>query len=318
MLLCPIPSSAVTHSGFLPAYGQVYHVELSTGDNRWTTVVSTHLGDLFSSDIVRGHAFTEEERQSAKAIVYVPTRRLAEYLSERLEDGVAMLEDDSALHGIKFVHVHGGLEDEERCERLTQWRAPRVKAVLVATDCCAAGLDVPTVRGVFVCGVQNTLINVFQSFGRAGRDGKPALACLLVDEGGAATALAVEEVDYPLPSNSTNLNEPYAKVAAEQGQHDLIKYGECVNSCHRQRLHTLMDGRSDNCLAMAATEGFELCGFCFDAFEKASLHHAPSAPLGHTTPRPSLLATSPSAGTTFLSMLLMPIDASADMWFIPA
>jgi superfamily II DNA helicase RecQ len=197
----------------------------------WTDVVFSQLVTLFTSDMVRGPAFAQAEIESAKVLVYVQRRTLAEELARQLRDRASLA--DCLLHGILFDHVHADMDDEQRSGALARWREPGAQAVLVATECCAAGLDVPTVRGVFVCGVRNTLINVFQSFGRAGRDGKPALACLLVDERSPPSARMT-----PAAADT------YEEQARLEGQRHLGEYAEGT-TCRRQTIHTIMDGSSE-------------------------------------------------------------------------
>lgn len=270
--------------------------------NGWSGVVSRELQGLFSSDYVRGEAFTELQRQSAKAVVYVPFRRLAEEVAGALEAMAGI--EGAALHGVHFGYVHAGLEEEQRREAMALWRKEGVQAVLVATECCAAGLDVPTVRGSFVCGVRNTLINVFQSFGRAGRDGQPAIACLLVDEpssAGIQSASADEKEDIPLHSSTYHYNDWYEGPALEQGQRLLLKYAD-GQTCRRQSLHTMIDGEGETCITMAQ-EGFLMCDMCDEALNRV-LQRAPP-PHSHAAPQPSRPAAQPAAGTIHLSHFML-------------
>lgn len=285
--------------------GQVTAVKLGRDADSWTGVVLSRLEDLFTSDIVMGPTFTGEHRQSAKVIVYLPTRKLAAEVAAEVE---RLAHDGDALAGVRFEHVHGDMEDDQRRQHLDSWREEGLPAVMFGTTCIAAGLDVATVRAVYVCGVHQTLTTMFQSFGRAGRDGQPALACLLLDELSPARAYRASAAAEHLSDN-----DPYEGPSRREGTRLALAYAEGTE-CRRQTLHTPLDGRSETCLSQLRN-GYQLCDVCDDVLKRASLQRAAPAPLSRTPPLPSPPAALPAAGTKvyIISYCAIPIRGSIQM-----
>jgi ATP-dependent DNA helicase RecQ len=108
------------------------------------------------------------------AIVYVQTRRatvsLASYLSGQ---------------GIRADAFHGGLDGDRKSKLLRDWQAGSLR-VMVATNAFGMGIDKADVRLVVHYEVPETLEHYFQEAGRAGRDGNPARAELLLAPGDIA------------------------------------------------------------------------------------------------------------------------------------
>ncbi len=108
------------------------------------------------------------------AIVYVHSRRRAREVAEHLIEA-----------GLSATFYHAGLDHAEKDQRQQDWQQDRTR-IMVATNAFGMGIDKPDVRLVVHYDCPDSIEAYFQEAGRAGRDGQPAQAILLYNNGDRA------------------------------------------------------------------------------------------------------------------------------------
>ncbi|MBI5507546.1 MAG: ATP-dependent DNA helicase RecQ [Deltaproteobacteria bacterium] len=118
------------------------------------------------------------------AVVYVPTRRLADEVAELF----------SAHH--ETAPYHAGLPAAARSRAQEAFLAGSVE-VVVATIAFGMGIDKANIRTVVHLALPQTLEGYYQEIGRAGRDGLPSCAVLLYSFGDRKVHESFLDRDYP-------------------------------------------------------------------------------------------------------------------------
>jgi ATP-dependent DNA helicase RecQ len=123
-----------------------------------------------------------------RALVYASTRRTAEHAAGLLQSA-----------GIQAAVYHAGLKADERA-RVQDAFASGAMRVVCATNAFGMGIDRPDVEAVVHYAIPGSVEAYYQEIGRAGRDGRPAVATLLWDPADVATReFLIESPRAPKP-----------------------------------------------------------------------------------------------------------------------
>ena len=118
------------------------------------------------------------------AIVYAPTRKQAENLSEEWAGE------------LRVASYHAGLDAERRRRVQEEFMSGQLD-VMVATIAFGMGIDKPDVRTVIHTALPASVEGYYQEIGRAGRDGDPSRAILMHSYGDRRTHDFFFSRDYP-------------------------------------------------------------------------------------------------------------------------
>ena len=110
-----------------------------------------------------------------RALVYAATRKKAEMAAGVLEEA-----------GIRAAAYHAGMKDDDRTRVQDGFASGRIR-VVSATNAFGMGIDRPDVEAVVHVNIPGSLEAYHQEIGRAGRDGRPAVATLLWNHADVST-----------------------------------------------------------------------------------------------------------------------------------
>ncbi len=140
---------------------------------------------IFKENDKTGRLIRMLKEEKGSAIVYVRNRKKTRELSEILKK-----------NNVKAVFYHAGMDPALRKKIQKDWTLNRAQ-VIVATNAFGMGIDKPDVRQVIHYDLPNCMESYFQEAGRAGRDGKPAVASLIFNNQDVVSAKRRLAESYP-------------------------------------------------------------------------------------------------------------------------
>ena len=176
-----------------------------------------------------------------KAMVFVPTVRIGERLQAALAAG-----------GVELPFFHANLGTANQRDlivgRFTGRLEPELRAV-ICTNAFGMGIDVPDVRLVINWQHPASVEDYLQEFGRAGRDGKPAVAVVLTSGGQDASLLrwmADKSIDAALTEGRLDAKRAQERKDAKRARIDAVhRLVTDRGRCFRRLLLTELGATTD-------------------------------------------------------------------------
>jgi ATP-dependent DNA helicase RecQ len=179
-----------------------------------------------------------------RALVYAATRRRAEAAAEAL-----------TRRGLTAAAYHAGLSDAERSRVQDEFAAARLP-VVCATNAFGMGIDRPDIDAVIHADIPGSVEAYYQEIGRAGRDGRPAIATLLWNPEDVGTRKFL--IDAPKGKGSRVTGNPAELARRRELDHrklrQMVEYANAWQCLRTTILRYFGDP--------AATEGCSSCSVC--------------------------------------------------------
>ena len=161
------------------------------------------------------------------AVIYMRSRsktvEIAKFLSEK---------------GFEAVYYHAGLDSKQRDSVQDIWMKDK-KRIIVATTAFGMGIDKSNVRSVIHLDLPPSPEELYQEYGRAGRDGKRAYAAIFYNDADLNNLQNLAEESYP---DQTEVIQVYHQLAIDSqtgtGEQSVTYFNFDIAACCRAtRLH---------------------------------------------------------------------------------
>jgi len=190
------------------------------GFRRTNITIEAHEAPVGERSKVCADVLTEEG--ALPAIIYAPTRKIAEDIAHTLPQLMRSRK-------IKCDCYHAGLNPEIRDQVQKRFLSGETQ-VIVATIAFGMGIDKSNIRTVIHAGLSGSVEGYYQEIGRAGRDGKPSHAILLHSYADQRTHEFFFERDYP---KVDEIEKVFAKLPkTEKIEHEALesRFGGTLDS----------------------------------------------------------------------------------------
>lgn len=201
-----------------------------------------------------------EVKPAGKAMIFVPTKTIGEELAKALsERGI----------NIPFYHakIESAWERENLQQRFSGYAHPSFDTI-ICTNAFGMGLDIPNVRLVVHWQQPASAEDYLQEFGRAGRDGRSALAVLLCDD--KDTGLLKFMASKTVENASADEEEKPLLLAAKVSAIENMRAIASSRACFRSELIGYFQGSTPKRHRSVAERLVEWI-FC----SRSTLRHAP-------------------------------------------
>lgn len=158
----------------------------------------------------REHLLRIVNNVPGSGIVYVRTREKTETVAKFLQE-----------NGIEADSYHGGMGYLTRSLKQENWTGSKTR-VIVATNAFGMGIDKADVRFVIHYDICDSLEAYYQEAGRAGRDGRPAYAVMLLSGDDPSRVANRLRLEFPPVDTIRTIYEGlfnYLQVAIGEGKH---------------------------------------------------------------------------------------------------